>query len=80
MKTRGLGLQRTRTIVGRTAERLRQLWEVLHYVQDVKTYLEFDCGKSLLSQLDYEKLILFSRVENINSPCALSLELLSSED
>ena len=53
---------------------------MLNYAQDVNIYLEYECGKSLLSQLDYGELILFSGVEDINSPCALSLELLSSED
>lgn len=54
--------------VGKRAERIRQLWEGLDYAQDVKTYLEFECGKSFLSQLGCGKVILFRRGVDRKSP------------
>ncbi|XP_038197977.1 class I histocompatibility antigen, Gogo-A*0501 alpha chain-like [Arvicola amphibius] len=49
---------RTWTSKGKAAEMLRRKWEESDFAQAVKTYLEKECLKLLLTQLDYGKEIL----------------------
>ncbi|XP_057650392.1 H-2 class I histocompatibility antigen, Q10 alpha chain-like [Chionomys nivalis] len=49
---------RTWTSVGKAAEMLRRKWEESDFAQVVKTYLQKECVKLLLTQLDYGRKIL----------------------
>lgn len=56
------------TSVGKAAEMLRRKWEESDFAQVVQTYLEKECMKLLLTQLDYGRKTLLRTGKNRYGP------------